>query len=554
MKKISPFIFGTAFLIGIFLRLWQVNKVPIALFGDEIDVGLQANSILTTGKDYLGNQLPILFHSFAEYRLPMQLYLDVPFIKLFGLNEVGVRGPAIFMGFITVVAFYLLIKELFGRKIALISALFMAFSPWHFNFSRQANDAGILMPFIILGTLFFIKGTKNFKYLILSGILFSLAIYTYYIATLFIPIFALGLLVFYRKAVIAYGLKKLFLPALLVMIILSPYIYKTILGTTRERFSAITIVSTQGIEDEISFARKLSGNFWGRLFYNKITVLSSKLFDNYTQTFSPNFLFYRGDPNPRQSISEFGQMYHYDLILVIVGLGILMLSLKSVEKRKYWLFVFWLLIAPLPSILTKGGGNHASRLILMLPPLILFSALGFDYLISLKKNIFGKVLIALILLLMLFDISKFMHRYFVVWPQESWRFWQSGYKEVGTYLKINSDKYERVFLNNTYEPMLPRFLFWYDYDMKLFQKQFTGDVHKLSIYPGFNGFKLGDKFYFGELVKPIENLAKDGNLVVASTEKDVTNPYIFDNPALKLQDIIFAPDNTTLFYIYSKSQ
>jgi len=552
MKKILPFIVGAALLIGIFLRVWQINKVPIALFGDEIDVGLQANSILTTGKDYLGNQLPILFHSFAEYRLPMQLYLDVPFINFFGLNEIGVRGPAVFMGFLSILAFYLLIKKLFDKKVALISALFMTFSPWHFNFSRQANDAGILLPFILFGAYFFIKGTKNFKYLLLATISFSLAIYTYYIATLFVPIFVLGLLVFYRKAIFAHGIKRLTLVAFLTLIILSPYIYKTFLGTTRERFSAITIVSTRGIEEEVSFARSLGGNFWGRLFNNKFTVVSSRLFDNYTQAFSPNFLFYEGDPNPRQSISEFGQMYHYDLILILIGLAIFVLSLKSAEKRKYRLFVFWLLIAPLASILTKGGGTHASRLILMLPPLILFSALGFNYLISLKKKPAARVLITLLFLLMLFDVTRFMNRYFVVWPQESWRLWQYGFKEVGTYLRANGDKYERVFLNNTYEPILPRFLFWSGYDMKLFQKQFTGDVHIKSIYPGFNGFKLGDKFFFGELVKPIENLAKDGNLVVASTEKDVTNPYIFDNPELKLQDIIFAPDQTTIFYIFTK--
>jgi len=541
-------------LVGIVLRIWQVDKVPIALFGDEIDVGLQANSILTTGKDYLGNNFPLLFHSFSEYRLPMQLYLDVPFIKFFGLNETGVRSPAILMGFITIAAFYLLIKELFNKKIAFISALFITFSPWHFNFSRQANDAGILLPFIIFGTFFFIKGTKNFKHLPLAVISFSLAIYTYYIATLFVPIFVLGLIIFYRKAISAFGIRKLALLAALTLIILSPYLYKTFLGTTRERFSAITIVSTKGIEDEISFARSLSKNPWGRLFYNKVTVISSKLFDNYTQVFSPNFLFYRGDPNPRQSISEFGQMYRFDLILVLIGMGIFMFALKTADQKKYWLFVFWLFIAPLPSILTKGGGMHASRLILMLPPLILFSALGFDYLLNIKKGLAGKVFLVLLFLLMLFDVSKFMNRYFVIWPRESWRFWQYGFKEVGTYVRENGDKYERVFLNNTYEPILPRFLFWSGYDMKLFQRQFTGDVHTKSIYPGFNGFKLGDKFYFGELVKPIENLAKDGNLVVASTEKDVTNPYIFDNPELKLQDIIFAPDQTTIFYLYSKSR
>src|SRR3990170_1059323 len=116
-KKPFSFVIAALFLFGILLRLWQINKVPVSLFGDEIDVGLQANSILTTGKDYLGNTLPVMFHSFSEYRLPLQLYMDVPSIGLFGLNEIGVRVPAVVMGFLSIFALYLLVNELFGRRL-----------------------------------------------------------------------------------------------------------------------------------------------------------------------------------------------------------------------------------------------------------------------------------------------------------------------------------------------------------------------------------------------------------------------------------------------------
>ena len=152
--------------IGIFFRIWRLDKVPIELFGDEVDVGLQAYSILTTGKDYLGNKFPIMFRSFSEYRLPMQLYLDVPFIDIFGLNEIGVRMPSMLLGIVSIILFYFLVREGFNKKIAIIATLFLIFSPWHFNFSRQANDAGILFPFLISGVLCFIKGLKEYKYLI----------------------------------------------------------------------------------------------------------------------------------------------------------------------------------------------------------------------------------------------------------------------------------------------------------------------------------------------------------------------------------------------------
>ena len=99
------------------------ESMAVSLFGDEIDVGLQAYSILTTGNDYLGNRLPVLFHSFSEYRLPMHLYLSVPFIKLFGLNEVGVRTTSVLMGYLSLIFFYLLIRKIYGLGEILLCVL-----------------------------------------------------------------------------------------------------------------------------------------------------------------------------------------------------------------------------------------------------------------------------------------------------------------------------------------------------------------------------------------------------------------------------------------------
>ena len=49
-------------LLASFLRFWKINEVPVSLFGDELDVGYQAYSILKTGKDYSGNSWPMHFH------------------------------------------------------------------------------------------------------------------------------------------------------------------------------------------------------------------------------------------------------------------------------------------------------------------------------------------------------------------------------------------------------------------------------------------------------------------------------------------------------------
>jgi len=544
------------FTVGIFLRVWKINRVPPELFGDELDVGLQAYSIATTGKDYLGNKLPVMFHSFSEYRLPMQLYFDVPFVKLFGLNEIGVRSPSVFMGFLSLIFIYLLAKEIFTKRLALITTVFLMISPWHFNFSRQANDAGILLPFLLAGTWLFIKGLKNYKYLFASVVTFALSIYSYTIATAFTPLYFLSLVIIFRKELQKYPFTKLFWIGIVGLLLIFPYINFTLKGISTQRFSYISSISEDKLMEEIVAKRRWSKSFLTRALYNKITVGTEIVFKNYSRSMSFNFLFTEGDPNMRQGIEGFGQFYHYDAVLIFLGLIYSFWNIRKGSKNtKFYLLIFlWLLFSPLPSALTKDGGYHASRLILMLPPLILLSALGFQSLIKSATKIKMKALFGVFIIFMLLDFTRFVHRYFTIWPKEGWRFWQTGFKETLAFVKSQDNKYQRIFLNNTYEPMLPRFLFWYGYDMDLFQKQFVKDVPTENIYPGFNGFKLGDKYYFGEILKPVEGLANNDNLIIASGEKDITNPAIFDNGGLELLEVVSSPTKIPIFYVFTTKQ
>ena len=83
-KKIAitknTFFLVLILLLASALRFYRLAEIPISLFGDEVDVGYHAYSILRTGKDYLGQSWPISFHSLAEWRTPLFLYGTVPFI------------------------------------------------------------------------------------------------------------------------------------------------------------------------------------------------------------------------------------------------------------------------------------------------------------------------------------------------------------------------------------------------------------------------------------------------------------------------------------------
>ena len=64
MRKfvLKNWILISIIVLASILRLYKLDKVPVSLFGDELDVGYHAYSILKTGRDYSGNFLPLHFH------------------------------------------------------------------------------------------------------------------------------------------------------------------------------------------------------------------------------------------------------------------------------------------------------------------------------------------------------------------------------------------------------------------------------------------------------------------------------------------------------------
>src|SRR3990167_1678244 len=140
-KNLKTYLLIGILVIATVLRLWRIDQVPVSLFGDELDVGYQAYSILKTGKDYSGNPWPLHFQSLAEWRTPLYLYSAVPTVALFGITPLGVRLPAAIFGILTIPIMYLLGRELTkSEKIGLLAAVVLTFSPWHLQYSRAGFE------------------------------------------------------------------------------------------------------------------------------------------------------------------------------------------------------------------------------------------------------------------------------------------------------------------------------------------------------------------------------------------------------------------------------
>src|SRR3989344_8918545 len=95
---VSKIVLILIITIAIFLRFWDLNVLPPSLNWDEVSLGYNAYSLLKTGQDEWGELMPLSFRAFGDYKLPGYIYLDVPFIYMFGLNEWGVRFLSALLG------------------------------------------------------------------------------------------------------------------------------------------------------------------------------------------------------------------------------------------------------------------------------------------------------------------------------------------------------------------------------------------------------------------------------------------------------------------------
>ena len=148
MKSNKLFIF-LILIVGLITRIIFINQYPPSLNWDEVSHGFNAYSILKTGKDEWGNFLPIIFRCFGDYKLPLYIYLTVPFVAIFGLNAFSIRLVSVLAGTFIPLFIYLILKALFNSKskIPFLGALIFTFILFKYLFF---NPKKIFIKYFVL--------------------------------------------------------------------------------------------------------------------------------------------------------------------------------------------------------------------------------------------------------------------------------------------------------------------------------------------------------------------------------------------------------------------
>lgn len=567
MKKTVIILF-TIIVVASFLRLYKLSINPPSLFGDELDLGYQAYSILKTGKDYQGNFMPIHFHSLAEWRTPLYLYSAVPTVAIFGISPLGVRLPAAIFGILGVLATYLLVLEITkDKKLALLSAALMTVSPWSLQYSRAGFEVTEMIFLFLIGIWLFFKSLKNPKWLWLSVFCLVLTPWVYSTAKLFTPLLLLFLLIVYWKEIMKMPKKALIGTIVAGLIVGVPIAFSTLFGGGAQRFNYISVFSDPTTDSQIGFARDEAAHIRGeqglaltpslvdRAVYNKFTYWGSNILSNYFTAFSTQFLFVKGDPNPRQSTGT-GELYRIEIIPLIIGLAFFFFE-KEHDKKIKLLMAFWLLFGALPSALTVGGDNHATRLILMLPPLIFFISYGLVSIYRLLENDWRKLFVVTTVGLYAVSMFFYFYQYYGPYPWDSEHWWDYGWGPEITEIKSIDKNYDKVILSMSNEPAWIYFAGWYEYPPALWQKNFP--IGRDVNVPCFGEISHIGKFYFGspDSKTQVYGLGRciDSKTLYLANAGEIGNNLLLHPdgipPGLKLIKTIVFPSGEPAFYLFS---
>ncbi|MBI4058831.1 glycosyltransferase family 39 protein [Candidatus Microgenomates bacterium] len=457
------------------LRLWRIDSYPNGFTPDEASFGYDAYSILKTGKDQWGQTLPLTFRSFGDFKAPLYTYLAIPTVAIFGLNEFAVRLPNAILGILGVLIVFLLVKELFKeQKMALLSALLLAVSPWHMSLSRGAFEANLTTLLLPLGIWLSLKGIKKPQFLMVAAVIFGLNLFSYHSAKLLTPLIVLMLLWWKRQEIKKTLSVKIAVGIFLLFLSIS---FLSIFGGSTSRAGDIAIFNPTGGWGAVADRRYEAvqqglPDITARIFSNKLVYITSEFIKNYFSYLSPIFLFTQGAGEWTYGmIPGMGALYLFELPFILVAIW------AVIKKRDLTilLIVIWVLLAPIPAALTKGPGFAANRAATMMPAIQIFSAFGavtlFNWWRQNNKLTFWRFWLLGYWAIGLVGILFFLESYFYHAPIHGASSMLYGRKEAMDLVKKIEGDYKQVIISRSLSEPHIYVAFYNQWDAGDYQKQ-----------------------------------------------------------------------------------
>lgn len=479
--------------IATFLRFVRLGSMPPSLTVDETSLGYNAYSILHTARDEHGRFMPIIFESFGDWKPGLYIYLTVPFVAIFGLNEYSTRFVGALSGVVAVWLIYLVIRKLISlggsyepyikkkdlflfRDFASISgALLLAVSPWHLQFTRGAWESALSFTFVLSGIYFFLEfiGGKS-RGLWLSALFFGLTLWTYQGAKMSTAVVVLLLVLIWRDKLFNASRRILVKAALIGVIFAIPVLLSVFQGRAGrlEVFSLFSYARSEvGIQTLLNQGNESGNSASFALYHPEWLNFTRGVIARWTNHFSGKFLFFEGDlASKRHNPPDMGMLLMADLIPLLVGLWVLV----KLGRSKLTYFVWgWFLLSPLPAALSRDS-VHAVRAFNMVGALNIVSAIGLGFILLKSLSLKGLTRFsfpAFLFAVYAFSFVYYLDQYWIHARYKESGYWDYGYKEIAQEVFPRKDSYDNVVVQQSYAQPYIYFLFYQKYHPLKYQQQ-----------------------------------------------------------------------------------
>lgn len=394
-RNIDDLYIGLILIIAVLTRCIGFGIYPGGVHVDEAFSGYEAWCMLNYGTDSWGYHNPVYLPAWGSGMNVLNSILMMPFIKIWGLNEITIRLPQLIIGLISVWVFYLLLNRIDNKKFALLGAFFMAISPWHIMMSRWGLESNLAPGFILISTFFFVKGLDKEKYLMLSALFAGLSLYCYAATWILVPVMSLIWGIYYIK------MKKIrfsgcvYVSIAILLILAAPLI--------------LFVLVNSGMIPEI---RTGFLSIPKMLYFRSDELEISNWFHYGKQLF--HLIIFQEDGCIWNATPFFGLFYLISMPFVFIG-GIVYL-LRAIDNMKagksgYEIIILSWLIIGLCTGIVQGMGVHKINYCHI--PAIILWAKGVDWLIAKVKMLTKPVIIVYLCCLV-----TFMGYYFTIFQEQ----------------------------------------------------------------------------------------------------------------------------------------
>ena len=412
------------------LALWigtlSLKDIPAIMIPDEGSFWEIARAIAT------GEFKPAFF-DFGVYTFPVaSSILQGWLIRSFGVNLWGWRFSSVLVGTVSLIPLYLLVREWFDRRVAVLATLAMLANPYYLAFARMGyNNAQVFLP-VTLGLFFFSLGHKRGSpfYYWLAGVVSSLGFYTY-------PAAWLGLVIIGFCLIFLRILKRLEWKefAIIFCIILAAtfvlagprFIYGATGGDSHSTF--FKIIETSFVSD-----------FYGKAIYGDMQLTNNTIrVGNNSIFYAPELyseLLTRGVVRTLAAIVDPFLVTEHFITTNLVGgflaaiaftIG-LSFSLRGGKQIRFSLLLIWLFSGLFfLSVIAAFPPRH-THLVGIIPVMAILVALGIvgtiDFLLELIRKIFQTLPVEpigyLFIITLIFNVMYTgIREYFVVMPERN---------------------------------------------------------------------------------------------------------------------------------------